>query len=236
MLTLGIETSSAAGSVALLLDGKLLAERTLNIKWGHSRILVPYIDSLFKDTSSDKKKLGLVAVSIGPGSFTGLRVGLAAAKGIAYASGSGIIAVPTPDIIADNFRHLPGYIAVIIESVADEVYFSLYRSSKKEVKQLDKTRTVKIKSLPRLLKYPAVICGSGVEKHAEFIKRLSAEYRLSAPQNSSFLYRAATAAKLGEERFSAGAKNDLFSIIPFYIKKSIAETEWKKRKRSAEAK
>ena len=235
MLTLGIETSSPAGSVALIDDGRLLAERTLNVKWGHSRFLVSFIDGLFKDTGADKKKLGLVAVSIGPGSFTGLRVGLATAKGLAYASGSGIIAVPTSDILAENFRHIPGHVAVIIESVADEVYFALYRSSGGELRQLDKTRTVKIKSLPRLLKYPAVICGSGAEKHAERIKNLSAKCRLTAAPDSSFLYRASTAAKLGAERFSEGMKNDLFGIVPFYIKKSIAETEWKKRTKSRKA-
>jgi tRNA threonylcarbamoyladenosine biosynthesis protein TsaB len=122
---LAIETATEVCSTALIHEGKLLSQRSVNEKNIHSEQLMMLIDEMIRESNISKKNLDAVAVSIGPGSFTGLRIGLSSAKGIACALGTPIIAVPTLDGIAEEYR-------LKRTSTGDEIFCSFIDAKRNE--------------------------------------------------------------------------------------------------------
>ena len=102
MTILGIETATMTGGVALLDEKRLISEYTLNVRTTHTARLMPALDQILKDSSVDKSEIDGVAISMGPGSFTGLRIGLATAKGLALGLDIPLLGVPTLDALARN--------------------------------------------------------------------------------------------------------------------------------------
>lgn len=113
---LGIETSSAVSSVALMDTTKLVGELTVQAGLTHSEQLVPHIELLMQQSGVAKSDIEGIAVSIGPGSFTGLRIGLGTAKALAYAWQVPLLGVMTMDVLAHNFWQWEGLIAVMIDA------------------------------------------------------------------------------------------------------------------------
>jgi tRNA threonylcarbamoyladenosine biosynthesis protein TsaB len=125
-MILGIETATQVCGVALCHEGLLLGEYRLNIKNAHAGILVKYIRRLLADCRIESAALDAIAVSIGPGSFTGLRIGLATAKGLAFAHQQPVMAVPTLEALASQAHMANGLIAALLRSRAKEYYVALY--------------------------------------------------------------------------------------------------------------
>jgi len=127
MLILGIETATMTGGVALLNEERLISEYTLNVRTTHSARLMPALDRVLEDSSIDKCEIDGIAVSIGPGSFTGLRIGLATAKGLALGLDIPLAGVPTLDALAHNTPFAMYQICPILDAKRKEVYYSLFR-------------------------------------------------------------------------------------------------------------
>ena len=126
MRILGIETSTQMGSVALIDGTNLLAEYRLALPLRHGEKLLPLIDTLLKDTRMALSDLSAIAVSIGPGSYTGLRVGLATARGLAIGSGLPLLPVPTLEAMATPFRSLSMLIVPMTVSRKEELFWGLF--------------------------------------------------------------------------------------------------------------
>jgi len=124
---LGIESASLTASVAVVEGEALLAEYTLNHKKTHSQTLLPMIDQLFAMAEIDKNGLDAIAVSMGPGSYTGLRIGSATAKGLGQALGKPLVAVPTMDAMAYGFCQTDALICPIMDARRNQVYTGLCR-------------------------------------------------------------------------------------------------------------
>ena len=140
---LAIETSGELCSVCLSMDKKIYDERNIHMKHVHSEKLVPMIDEMLKSNNLRPKNLDCVAVSVGPGSFTGLRIGLTVAKGIAFASNLPIVAVPTFDSLSLEIAdYLPDnqIFAIINNANIDECYFGKYRNEFKKITLLEKVQ------------------------------------------------------------------------------------------------
>ena len=129
MKILAMDSSGLVASAAIMEDYNLIAEYTVNYKKTHSQTLLPMIDELFRMTETDKNSLDAIAIAAGPGSFTGLRIGAATAKGLALALDVPIIRVPTVDAYAYNLFNTAGLICPLMDARRQQVYTGLYRFS-----------------------------------------------------------------------------------------------------------
>ena len=127
MKILALDSSGIVASVAVIEDDILLAEYTVNYKKTHSQTLLPMLDEVVKMTELDLQTIDAIAVAAGPGSFTGLRIGSATAKGLGLALKKPLIAVPTVDALAYNLYDVSGLICPIMDARRSQVYTGIYR-------------------------------------------------------------------------------------------------------------
>ena len=128
MKILAIDTSSQAASTALWEDGALLGEEYIRVKLTHSQTSLPMVQTLLQHTQTSLEEVDLLAVSVGPGSFTGLRIGIAAVKGIAYALGKPCGAISTLECLAHNFLGVDALVCAVMDARCKQVYTALFRS------------------------------------------------------------------------------------------------------------
>jgi tRNA threonylcarbamoyladenosine biosynthesis protein TsaB len=138
MKLLAIDTSTDYLSVAISDGAKTIARYHRPSHRNHSRLLMPVISDLLIKAGSRLGDMGAFAVSIGPGSFTGLRIGVATVKGLAYSTGKPIVTVPTLDVIARNAAAFGGVICPVLDAKKNKVYACLYRSDGKAFRKLTK--------------------------------------------------------------------------------------------------
>ena len=126
MKLLGLDSSGLVASAAIVEDDTLLAEYTVNYKKTHSQTLLPMLDAIAGMTELDLDTIDAIAVAAGPGSFTGLRIGSATAKGLGLALNKPLVAVPTVDALAYNLYDVPGLICPLMDARRNQVYTGLY--------------------------------------------------------------------------------------------------------------
>lgn len=219
-LTLGIETSGFGGSIALVREGVIVAERDLDPTGRrHARTLVPEIGQLLTDAGVSVAALGLVAVSIGPGSFTGLRVGVVCAKTLAWAVASDVIAVDTYLAIASQSPSDVDRVEVVGDGQRGDLYVGRYqRTSGGEWVREGQLEIQAASEWVAGLQTDVVVSGPGLERHAA-----AAAARGRVLPRELWCPRAATIAVLGERRWKSGARDDVWTLEPFYLRKSGAE-------------
>lgn len=147
MKILAFDTSTEYLSVAILNNGKVLARSHRKVGRNHSRLLVLTISNLVKNARLKADDMDAVAVGVGPGSFTGLRIGAGVAKGLSYSLGIPVAAVPTFDAIAGNFKKNTGVICVVLDARKNKVYGCLYRSDGKTINRISKYMLVDAEEL-----------------------------------------------------------------------------------------
>ena len=147
MTILAIDTSTDYLSLAVMRGEKVIARFHRKSRMRHSSLLLPMIDRLLKKAQIKLNAIDYFCISIGPGSFTGLRIGVATIKGFSYALGKPIVAVPTLDAIAMNARASSGIICPILDARKSKVYACLYRSDGKNIKRISKYLLLPVKEL-----------------------------------------------------------------------------------------
>jgi len=236
MLILGIETATMTGGVALLSENKLVSEYDLSIRTTHTARLLPAIDQILKDSSVNKNEIDGIAISIGPGSFTGLRIGLAAAKGLALGLGIPLVGVPTLKALAGNIPFASYQICPILDAKKKEVYCSLFRYACSLPAPENDDGPLNPDQLVRLIPYQVVspdnilkqiyektiFLGDAVDVYHDFIVERLGDLALFAPV-AQRLPRAATVAEMGILKLKNGEYLDLLSSEPIYIRPSDAE-------------
>ena len=172
MKIVAIESSGLVASVALWADGCLMGEFTTNFKKTHSQTLLPMLDQLIKTLGVPLDTCDALAVSAGPGSFTGLRIGSATAKGISLALGLPIIEVPTVDGIAYNLFGTDRLICPLMDAKRQQVYTGLYTFTKEKLTVLAAQKAVSIYEILEEInahKLPVIFTGDGVPVYKEVI-------------------------------------------------------------------
>jgi tRNA threonylcarbamoyladenosine biosynthesis protein TsaB len=219
-LTLGIETSSFGGGVAVSRGGVLLAQRDLDPTGRrHARTLVPEIQALLADAEGTVGDLELIAVSIGPGSFTGLRVGVVCAKTLAWVVGAKLVAVDTFLAVAAQSPSGIDRVQVVGDGQRGDLYVGRYRRIAEGGWTIEGSIAIRPAAGWLSTLGPAdVATGPGLERHAE-----TAAARCRVLLQELWTPRAATIALLGERCARAGATDDPSSLEPFYLRKSSAE-------------
>lgn len=127
MIILGIETATMTGGAGIVNGSQFIAELRLNVKTTHSERLLPGVDYLLRQSGLELADVDAIAVSVGPGSFTGLRVGLSLAKGMAFATGKPIVAVPTLEAFAWNFPFSRHPVCILFDARKKELYGAVFR-------------------------------------------------------------------------------------------------------------
>lgn len=227
MIVLGIESSTPAASAALVSGEGLLGEITLNTGLTHSEQLLPIIDDLLRETKYTTAQLQGIAVSGGPGSFTGLRIGMATAKGLAQGRDLPLVSVPTLKALA--FRHAASecLVSPVMNARRSEVYAALYRMNRESFEELVPALAVEPRVwAEKLAAYGerVVFIGDGVMPYLEVWQQILGAM-FSAPPLFVLGAHASGIAWLGRERLLQGEKDDLFSLTPFYIRPAEAQVK-----------
>ncbi len=158
MKMLAIDTSTDYLSLAAMRDGKIVARFHRKSRMRHSSLLVPMIAKLLAGAGIKLGDLDCFCISVGPGSFTGLRIGAATVKGLAYSLNKPIIAVPTLDVIAENAKKFRGIICPVLDARKNKVYACLYNSDGKTVKRISEYLLLPVKDLiGKIEKYDNII-------------------------------------------------------------------------------
>ncbi|MGI6587345.1 MAG: tRNA (adenosine(37)-N6)-threonylcarbamoyltransferase complex dimerization subunit type 1 TsaB [Peptococcia bacterium] len=225
MLVLGIESSSPIASVALVSEHKLWGEMTLNIGLTHSEQLLPLIDDLLQQAKVDLVDLEGIAVSGGPGSFTGLRIGMATAKGLAQGLKIPLVSIPTLLALAfPQMGHL-GLVSPLMNARRNEIYTALFRFSGNDYQQLEAYQAINPQLwAEKLADYQTTVLltGDGVLCYEDIWRATLREKAVFLP---AFLQiaRGASVAWLGQQKLGRGDEDDLFALKPMYIRSSEAE-------------
>jgi tRNA threonylcarbamoyladenosine biosynthesis protein TsaB len=212
---LAVETSTLAGGVALLDGARLAAEYVLDVRATHSERLVPAIERVLEDAGWRATDLEGLAVAIGPGSFTGLRIGIATVKGLALALGVPVAAVPTLDAMAEAFPHARLPVCPVLDARKGEVYSSLYRWDGRRMQREWDYLAIAPDALARRLTEPVIVVGDAA--HAVATDRAHAApppRRVPSP---------ATVGWLGHQRLAAGDTVAPAALVPLYLRPSEAE-------------
>ncbi|MFA6076430.1 MAG: tRNA (adenosine(37)-N6)-threonylcarbamoyltransferase complex dimerization subunit type 1 TsaB [Negativicutes bacterium] len=225
MLILAIETSTISCSVALLKDGKLLAEHTTQNLRNHSVALLPNIVQLFVETGVEKAAVNAVAVGIGPGSFTGLRIGLATAKALAYALKIPLIGVPTMRTLFLQAKDCAEYAIPVIDAQQGNVYVAVYGVDGEcsEIAVVAKTK------LPELVKTADSYCFCG-EITAEIREIMAGTANVSFVAEKMTLPRAGFTGIAAQYMYGRKMFSDINTLEPIYIRKSAAEELFERSK------
>ena len=225
MIVLGINTSTLEGSVALMGDQALISEYILNVQATHSERLLPSIDRLLEETGLHFSELSGIAVTVGPGSFTGLRIGLASAKGLAMASSLPLVGVSTLEAMARNLPFCRYPICPLLNARKGEVYWSLYQFEGEKVIQMEQDAVSPPEAVANRIREKTVFLGCGAVDYARRIKEILEERALFAPLIAGTV-RASVVAEMGMERLKRGEKDDPAALVPRYVRRSEAEIRW----------
>ena len=230
MKILGIESASLVASVAVVSDGLVTAEYTVDFKKTHSQTLLPMIDEVTRMLELDLHEIDAIAVSGGPGSFTGLRIGSATAKGLGLALNKPLIHVPTLDATAYNLFGASGLICPIMDARRNQVYTGIYRFEREFETVMDQDAMDMGELIGKLngMGEHVIFLGDGVPVYEKQIaEKMTVPYDL-APAHVN-RQRAASVAALGAVYFAEGKTETAMEHKPDYLRKSQAEREREER-------
>lgn len=224
---LAIEASSLASSAAVLSDDVIKAESFVCNKLTHSETLMPMIDRTISDSGLTMQDMDAVAVTKGPGSFTGLRIGSATAKGLAEALDIPVIEVPTVDALAMNMAFFDGLIVPLMDARRNETYTGIYTFEGGELKVIRQQCAVPLSEILADVNdrgERTVFLGDGVQSFASSIQESCHVPFMYAPA-SQRLQRASSVAVLARNYFEKGQYVDAVDHVPTYLRVSQAERE-----------
>lgn len=227
MRILGLDSSGLVASVAIIEDENLLGEYTVNYKKTHSQTLLPMLDEVARMIELDMSTIDAIAIAGGPGSFTGLRIGSATAKGLGLALNKPIINVPTVDALAYNLVGHRDMICPLMDARRNQTYTGLYRFMGNELEVIREQCAVGIDEIIADINergVPVVFLGDGVPVFTEYIKEHMQVECTFAPAHMN-KQRAGAVAALGMKYFAEGRYESAEEHKPEYLRLSQAERE-----------
>ena len=222
MKLLAVETSTLMGSVAVVDGDRTLCELTLHVEETHSPQLMPAIDYVLKTVGLAPGQLDGFAVALGPGSFTGLRIGMSTVKGLAAATSKPIVGVPTLEAMAWNFPFCPHLICPLIDARMKEVYAAWFRAKAGAVVRHSEDMVLPPFVLLEDVKEEVLVFGSGAQIYREEIEKIMGNLvRFASPEIMGA--RASIVGMLAVEKMRRHEVSDADSLEPLYIRESQAQ-------------
>ncbi len=225
MKILGVDTSTPIGSIALIDSDNLVAEHTLDIVQAHSSRLMPAIDSVLKWGNITVDDLDGCAVGIGPGSFTGIRIGVATIKSICFAVDKPIVGVSTLEAIAYNLRGSNSIICPLLDARRSEIYGAIFEGNTKW-QRLSEDLCLPIDDFLERIKadttsdYSIHFVGDGLETYRDVVRENLGE-RVHFADTIFNVPRGATVAYLGAQRLQQGDCDNYWSLAPNYVRTGL---------------
>lgn len=222
MKILAIDTSTKYLSVAVADSDKILAEHTKLAERNHAPLIVKTVDALLRKVKLSLRDIGCFALGIGPGSFTGLRIGVAAVKGFAFAAAKPVASVPSYDAIAHNIlaqkkTEVDGKEIIIIgDAKKDKIYAAVYKYEKDKLKNISRYLLLKPADFVKMIKSPAIFAGDGIPVYGGLLKKEKRKMHEYLPERLWYP-RAGVIAKLGLEKFKKGETINAVKLVPMYL-------------------
>lgn len=230
MKILAIDTSATAASVAIAEENKIIGEFFINTALTHSQTLIPMADELLKNTGLSVKDIDAVAVNAGPGSFTGVRIGVAAAKGIAFPNDLPCISVSTLYSMAFNMLGCNCIVCAVMDARCSQVYNALFKVSDNKIERLTDDRALSLQDLKYdIEKYneKIILVGDGAVITNEFLGGKFENVKL-APM-SSRIQKASSIAIAAFELYNQGNTMTASQLMPVYLRLPQAQRELNKK-------
>lgn len=237
MIILSIDSSATAASAALMEDSKLLGEFFTNTDFTHSRTLAPMIEDLLSVCGKTTADINMIAVTAGPGSFTGVRIGVSVAKGIAFADDLPCIAVSTLEAMAYNLTLTDCIVCAVMDARRSQVYNAMFRIRFGEVERLCEDRAIAIADLKEEIRNTylterVILVGDGSTVAMRELMDLPKSVEM-APEALRF-QRASSVAAAAMTKLSVGEKPiNSAELLPSYLRLSQAERERKEKESAA---
>ena len=226
MLILAFETSAKAASVALLEGDKMLSESYQNTGMTHSQTLMVMAEDMLKQCGKTAKDVDAVAVAEGPGSFTGVRIGVAAAKGFAWGREIPCYGVSTLEAMAQSLGIYDGYICPVMDARRSQVYNALFEADRGEITRIREDRAISLDDLAedvKKLEKPVFLVGDGsILCYNTLLERVSS---LVLPPEHRMHQRAVGVGIIAARQIRAGISGDAAALTPNYLRLSQAERE-----------
>ena len=222
MICLCIETATSRVGIALSSNGRLLAESLLDAPGGlQNRLLMPELQRLLDQNNLTINQIDLFACATGPGSFTGVRTGIAATQGLALAAGKPCTGVSTLAMLAMNLPHAAFPVCPMLDARKNEVYTGLYQTSDR-VTQLKQDCVIHHADFLQMLSGPTIFVGDGALRYQELILQTLGDNALFAPSTHHIL-RPSSGCLLAETAFLNGKSGPPEQLLPTYLRLSEAE-------------
>jgi tRNA threonylcarbamoyladenosine biosynthesis protein TsaB len=235
---LAVETSTLTGAVALLQAGSAVAESRVNVAVTHGERLMAAIDGVLRNARWELGDVDAFAVALGPGSFTGLRIGVSTVKSLAFATAKPVVGVPTLDALAWTLPFCAYPVCPVLDAKKDEVYTALYRTLEGQLELLEAPRAVAPTTLAEELRAttegPIVFLGDGVGPFAPILSEILGTRARLTPAGLR-LPSAVTVGELGVARLTRGEASDPAALVPLYLRPSEAELARERRQRAGRA-
>ena len=222
MLILAFESSAKAASTALVKDGKLISQYSQCSGLTHSRTLLPMGEDMLKNAELKLSDVDLIAVAHGPGSFTGIRIGVSMVKGLAWAGDKACVGVSTLEALAWHGVALGGYVCPVMDARRNQVYNAIFRIEDGRPVRVTEDRPIALEELAdeiRALNAPMFLVGDGAELTYKYLTQAGIECSI-APEN--LRWQSAWGVAMAAQDKTPGTADDL---LPVYLRLSQAERE-----------
>ncbi|HZX49277.1 MAG TPA: tRNA (adenosine(37)-N6)-threonylcarbamoyltransferase complex dimerization subunit type 1 TsaB [Nitrospirota bacterium] len=235
MKVIGIDTATMMGSVGIIDDDRPLGQLSINIERTHSERLMAAVSGLIESVEITLDQINCLAISIGPGSFTGLRIGLGTVKGLSMVSGKSIVPVSTLEALAYNTPFCRYIICPILDAKKSEVYTAFFKyADNGSIIRLTDDLVISPGLLINSLNEPVMFTGDGVYIYRDLLRRHLGDLAYFAPANT-ILPSGISIAMMGLQNFKKGMVGSS-SLVPVYIRKSEAEIRFESRSVKLEVK
>ncbi|MCX4372725.1 MAG: tRNA (adenosine(37)-N6)-threonylcarbamoyltransferase complex dimerization subunit type 1 TsaB [Dysosmobacter sp.] len=224
MRILALETAAKAVSAAITEDGRILASGYQDTGLTHSRTLMPIVEGLFRNTELTAADMNAIAVSAGPGSFTGVRIGVSAAKGLAFAASIPAVAVSTLAALARNVSFAEGLIVCAMDARRGQIYNALFEAGDGRLTRLTPDRAVALSDLAEELRNdsrPKTVLGDGAGLCFGYLTEAGISCRLAPPQ--LLMQNAMSVALEAEDLIQGGNLVSAQELAPVYLRPPQAE-------------
>jgi tRNA threonylcarbamoyladenosine biosynthesis protein TsaB len=220
MLLLALDTSTEKGSLALAAQDRLLIEYSWESPGTYLTRLLPGVEVMLKTTGGDLAEVEAIAVSQGPGNFTGLRIGLATAKALAWAVGCPLVPVPTLEVLAAHFPYQDLPVGVLMDAKRQEIYFQVFLCRESQPQPVAEAVRLPLPALLAQLQPPILLTGPGLEVYREALAGGLAQEVYWAPREMRYP-RAATLAHLALGRLKQGLTVPPPQLVPMYLRPAL---------------
>ena len=233
MKILALECSAGPASVAIVEDGKIKGSSYTNVKLTHSQTLLPMVSDLLKASRLDIGDIGGIAIAAGPGSFTGIRIGISVAKGIAAAKKLPCVPVSTLGAMAEMFCGQAGFICAVMDARCNQLYNAIFEVNGDTVNRLCEDRALMCDELTDEIKVlatkgkPVIVCGDGTDLFLKYTEDIDNVF--PAPQHLKF-QNAVGVAMCGAKALLNGDGVSPEKLLPVYLRLPQAERELKEKK------